>query len=780
MIYFDISIIDKARVNTGIQRVAKEILKRFIVKNEIVFKIISYNEIEHIYKAIDNESFLDFLVCKYQKEYKFKYLEEINIKDFKKNDIFFDIDAYWNSLLKRSYLYKILYEKEIKIYNIVHDLIPIKFPKYAFENTLRNFIINLAATYKYSYLTIFPSRSTEKDYLEIAKQIGVTNKLNTIVIKWGSEITKNISDEKHFLLNEKYILFVGTLEPRKNQYLLVKVFEELSLKYKDIKLVLIGKEGWNNEKFISYLKNHELLNDKIFWLNNVNDSLLIKFYNNAYINVYLSEYEGFGLPIAESLNFNNITITSRNSSMYEVGKNFADYIKYNSFNELYEILNLYLEDSELYNSKKQYIKQNYKPYNWDMTYQFILNSLRKKGNLNVIKNDKLQFVFISIDKNNLIGTIKEIDKNISFVKEYIIVTKKEFIKDFKTIKSKNKISIINENNILGKYAENFEKRDHVSKNWILRCSLLNIDFLDDEFIMLDDDNRPLKKINIEHFIKDNKYNAYYFYDLLEWNCFNTDYDIGQHNMKKILDNEGYELLSYSSHKPQIINKKIFKEMVDKYFQIGLKLPIDEWSMYFNYAISTYPFLFNKIKYDTLNWPSHPSNWIQMYIPNKYEFENFYNTNFQGTYDEKIKQKQKELLLYLENQKLDEKNSFYYKKYNMVHGSLVYKKDNKKIILCNIPYFLYAKKGTWKKISINYKALNLANQDVRIGYYINENMGAFTNLKINDNFIDDISEFNVSCGSLQEEIYNILIDVFIDNKPVYGLNSKYLIKLIVEK
>ena len=86
--------------------------------------------------------------------------------------------------------------------------------------------------------------------------------------------------------------------------------------------------------------------------------------------------------------------------------------------------------------------------------------------------NSLQFVFISIDYRNLAGTIETIDKYIPFVKEYIIVTRPDMMEQFKELVSTHKIILVNENDILNEYVDGFASRDHVSKNWLLRTSLL--------------------------------------------------------------------------------------------------------------------------------------------------------------------------------------------------------------------------------------------------------------------------------------------------------------------
>ena len=783
-LFIDISNYVTTRAHTGIQRVVREFLYHLITDNKsIEYAIIHYDTQNNLYIALDNTEVLSFL--KDTQNYIFQNTSNtIAISDMGDTDIFYDMDGAWGHSLKRTYLYKELKKKKVYIVNFIYDLVPIVKPEFAHENTIVNFTTFIYAVYAYSDLVLLNSRSAEKDFLDIQKIIQSNRSINTRVIKLGSNIQSHLhtnTNKYPKLLNSKYILFVGTLEPRKNHALILEVFEKLHVSYPDLNLILIGKAGWNNDLLINKIKTHSLLNKKIFWLENINDRELFEFYENAYICTYLSAYEGFGLPIAESLAHNKITITSNNSSMYEVGKNFADYLTYNSFNELYEIIDIYLKNKDLYTKKSQFIKKNYTPYTWKLMYDSTVKVLSKIKNFKIITSpEKLQFVIISINKDNLLGTLKSIDTHIPFVKEYIIITSSNLVDEFKSLSSKHKIIIIDENVILGEYSIGFEKRDHVSKNWLLRASLLKLNNLDEQFVMLDDDNRPLKNISIDHFIGKGKYNAYYFYDLLAWNSFQTEYDIGEHNTKKVLDKDGYELLSYSSHKPQIIDKQIFQEVVDKYFEISLEVPISEWNIYFNYAVSTYPFLFNKIKHDTLNWPGNPSDWKQYYIPDRYNFENYYKTNFKGTFIDKVNHKDTTLRPYIKNDILEASSKLNYQAHNMAHGVIEFIHADKKVYIYSIPYFIKASKGSWVKLPLNYKTINLNNIKVELMYTINGDLGAFTQLITANDFEDNVIDFAISCTDLNPGEYDLFINVYIEDKSVYTEKSPYLVRLIVEE
>lgn len=789
-LYIDISNFVYTRAHTGIQRVVREFLFRLSSDSSYRnYKVIFFDIEKQKFKTISDNEFLEFLND--VKDFSFKKPSDLfSVDAINEGDVFFDMDGVWNCGLKRGCLYKELKKNRVKIFNFIYDFVPIVKPQFSHENTTRNFTSFISAVNKYSDLVFFDSRSAEEDFYNIKEHIGNERSIATRVVKLGADIKlKNdvsLEDKYSKILSSRYILFVGTLEPRKNQKLLLDVFDELEKRYKDLQLVFVGKEGWDNSALISRVKKHKLLNKRFYWLSSVSDEELSQLYEQAYICTYLSEYEGFGLPIAESLGYGNITITSNNSSMYEVGKNYADYLSYNSFNELYEIISSYLKDDALYFEKKKFIKNNYKPYTWDLTYSSVMNVMSNYQNFKpVVTPNKLQFVFISIDYDNLKGTIAEIDKYIDFVESYIVITSENLVDEMKTIDSLNSITIINENDILDESIEHFKKRDHQTKNWILRTSILKVEGLKEQFIMLDDDNRPLREIPIEHFIHQGKYNAYFFYDLLNWNSTKTDYDVGQQHMKEVLDKDGLELLSYSSHKPQIIDKNIFKEVVERYYDLGKKIPIDEWSIYFNYAVSQYPYLFNKKKFDTLNWPGHPSDWELSYVPNEYMFENFYRHLYTAgpykdinnlTNEEKIRLKEQQSQPYIENIALNNAQMENRRLLNMVHGVLKFNAQEKTLYLSGMPYYMEASGGGWLKFPINYKAIQLKGEDVQVMYFLDGRKGHFTTIQIDECYSENVFEFAISCASLKAGMYDLLIDVVFGEKHIYNNQSPYMVKL----
>lgn len=372
-IYIDITQLDKGRANTGIQRVVKEFLKRAVENRQnISYKIVSYNFDTNSMELLDNEEIKLFL--KDVSNFHFVKKTSIDMQCIRptQTTLLFELDATWNAPLKRDVLYPILKKNGFLICNFIYDLTPIILPDLANEVTAGNFLPFLNSIYSYSDKVFCDSISAKNDFLNQQKTLPTTREIPTKVVALGSDFSKLNTPLKESyiqeLLQKKYILFVGTLEPRKNQETVLDAFEVLAQKCPELNLIFIGKQGWKIDSLIQKINTHPLKDKQLFWLNNIDDDALTHFYKNAYLVTYLSKYEGYGLPITESLQHANITITSKNSSMNEVGKDFADYIANNSQKELIDTILYYYNNPSIYHKKREYIKLNFKANTWDMFY----------------------------------------------------------------------------------------------------------------------------------------------------------------------------------------------------------------------------------------------------------------------------------------------------------------------------------------------------------------------------------------------------------------------------
>lgn len=133
---------------------------------------------------------------------------------------------------------------------------------------------------------------------------------------------QNYSKEKIEEVKRKYslsayIIFVGTIQPRKNIVRLIRAFSSINISFPDLKLVLVGKRGWLYEDILKMI-NQPGLKDKIIYLGYLEDKMIAKLYNGALAFVLPSLYEGFGLTVVEAMACGLPVVVSNSSSLPEV------------------------------------------------------------------------------------------------------------------------------------------------------------------------------------------------------------------------------------------------------------------------------------------------------------------------------------------------------------------------------------------------------------------------------------------------------------------------------
>ncbi|MDP2653499.1 MAG: glycosyltransferase family 1 protein [Candidatus Omnitrophota bacterium] len=149
-----------------------------------------------------------------------------------------------------------------------------------------------------------------------------------------------------------FVLFVGTIEPRKNLQNLLRAFAQLKQKHKyPGKLVVIGMKGWMQEIISDVLKQLNLRNQVIF-LGYVSDEALRYFYNLSDVFVFPSFYEGFGFPIVEAFCCGAAVVTSNVSSCPEIAKDAALTVNPEFPVEIAEAIHQVLQDDKLRKSLK--------------------------------------------------------------------------------------------------------------------------------------------------------------------------------------------------------------------------------------------------------------------------------------------------------------------------------------------------------------------------------------------------------------------------------------------
>ena len=239
----------------------------------------------------------------------------------------------WHS----EYLLKIRETKEacgIRYLPFVHDLIPVKHPEFCVADLTRDYIAWLLSVFDYADGFLTNSESTKRDLLDAAKQLGKTiAPERVIVIRLDAAFSAPaLGDTAKTFLRSKglesvpYVLFVSTVEPRKNHLAAFEAWQQLLLQHRQAripKLVCAGRPGWMCDPIFARLEASQILKQHVVLLSDFSDEELACLYRSCAFTIYPSHYEGWGLPVTESLCYGKVPVIADNSSLTEAGGPFA-------------------------------------------------------------------------------------------------------------------------------------------------------------------------------------------------------------------------------------------------------------------------------------------------------------------------------------------------------------------------------------------------------------------------------------------------------------------------
>jgi glycosyltransferase involved in cell wall biosynthesis len=231
----------------------------------------------------------------------------------------------------------------------IHDLSFRLFPR---THSLRNVIWArslVPVSTRRSRHIIAVSNNTK---LDLVRLMNVPSQKVSVVHEGAPEEYNPVAQEEddeaigHYGIIKPYVLFVGTLEPRKNLNFLIRSFDQVAKARPDVHLVLAGRRGWMAQSIFDELERRDLLG-RVHITGYVRDRYLPALYRQAAAFVYPSLYEGFGLPPLEAMASGTPVIVSRSSSLPEVVGEAGLYVNPLDTNELAQAIDNILSDPGL-------------------------------------------------------------------------------------------------------------------------------------------------------------------------------------------------------------------------------------------------------------------------------------------------------------------------------------------------------------------------------------------------------------------------------------------------
>lgn len=265
--------------------------------------------------------------------------------------------------------------KDNSLVHIVYDMLPIVQKGFFVEYLPDLFEKYMLSTLPRCKAIMAISRATASD----VEKVLISNKVNVPPIatfRLGDEIIRAEKSVKPDDIGETdFLLCVGTVEARKNHFLLYYAYKKLlATGYLPPKLIIVGRRGWLSSDFQYIVEHDEEVNHRIVILDNITDSQIRWLYENCSFTIFPSLYEGWGLPISESLQYGKVTLCSNSSSMPEVGGKSADYFSPFSPDELSSLIMKY-QDKVVRSKREIRINKGFQSFSWAESFASFVEAL---------------------------------------------------------------------------------------------------------------------------------------------------------------------------------------------------------------------------------------------------------------------------------------------------------------------------------------------------------------------------------------------------------------------
>lgn len=262
----------------------------------------------------------------------------------------------------------------------VHDLSSLLHPEKHEQRLARRARRRLPLMVKSAAMIITPTQSVKRELCEHlgvdSGKVAVTPEAPRSVFK-RMERAKTLETRRRLGIRDDFILFVGTIEPRKNLLTLARAFDEILRKTPLCpQLVIAGNRGWLMNDLFLFIKEAGL-KDHVCFTGYLDDEDLRALYSSCSVFVYPSLYEGFGLPPLEAMACGAPVITSRVPAIMETVETAACLVDPANTQELASAIVRLLEDPGAREQLSMLGAQQVRNFTWERTASLTLEVYKK-------------------------------------------------------------------------------------------------------------------------------------------------------------------------------------------------------------------------------------------------------------------------------------------------------------------------------------------------------------------------------------------------------------------
>lgn len=254
---------------------------------------------------------------------------------------------------------------------LFHDFIPIYARETCDQGTAEVFKEFVDQILPITDLAMCVSRSTERDLTRYCRDTGCQTP-PTLVTQLGTSFDEFFPRAMEAprspprIEEEPYVLFVSTIEGRKNHNYMFETWQRLVERGVEVpRLICVGRIGWRAEAFLTNLLETDYLGGRIELREDVSDEELSALYRGCLFTVFPSLYEGWGLPVGESLGHGKLCVLAENSSLPEVAGEFGYFLPMGDAERSADSIAALLGDPKCIAGLEHAIATRFVPLRWE-------------------------------------------------------------------------------------------------------------------------------------------------------------------------------------------------------------------------------------------------------------------------------------------------------------------------------------------------------------------------------------------------------------------------------
>lgn len=304
---------------------------------------------------------------------------ELAVGELPAGSVLLELDTVWNQTwVDRDRLYRHLRDRGVHVAVLVYDLLPLEHPEWFERSLVEVFDTTLTLQARHAELVMAISEATAASFVDWSRRRGLEPP-EPVVIPLGADATSPRTARPVALppgvLPGRYVLVVGTVEPRKNHAVLIDAFERLAERAPGVQLVVVGRAGWENDAVVRRLETHPLAGTRLHWFRDADDALLSRLYDEALVVAVPSATEGFGLPVIEAFLHGIPVVASDRGALPEAGGGLAEYVAPDDVAGWVDALARHVEDPR-HNRARRDALRAYRPPTWSDAAHRVASVLR--------------------------------------------------------------------------------------------------------------------------------------------------------------------------------------------------------------------------------------------------------------------------------------------------------------------------------------------------------------------------------------------------------------------